>query len=85
MLREYGFDTKPGNTIFLVITGVTNPSSLGSLHVSSGGDPLAVTIPLSHSTAMTATDQLNSASAGATEVACAETFASTGPLTNGAP
>ena len=78
MLREYGFDTNPGNTIFLVITGVTNPSSLGFLHVSTGGDPLAMTIPLSHSTAMTATDQLSSTSAGATEVTYAETFASTG-------
>jgi hypothetical protein len=78
-----GFDTNPGNTIFLVISDVTNPSSMSSIKVSTGADPVAVTIPLAHATAMSATDQLSSTSAGATEVTYAETFASTGPLTGG--
>ncbi|HEY1914108.1 MAG TPA: hypothetical protein VGH27_00885 [Streptosporangiaceae bacterium] len=78
---ENGFDTNPGNTIFLVIDGVKNPSSMSTIKVSTGADPTPVTIPLSAATVMAATDQLSSTSAGASEVTYAETFASTGPLT----
>lgn len=83
MSASTSFDTNPGNTIFLVIDGMTNPSSMGSIQLSTGADPKPVTVPLSHATAMNATDQLSSTSAGATEVTYAETFASTGPLTGG--
>ncbi len=78
-----GFDTNPGNTIFLVIKGVTNPAAMGSIQVSTGADPKSVTLPLSHATTLSATDQLSSRSAGATQVTYAETFHSTGPLTDG--
>jgi hypothetical protein len=77
------FDTNPGNTIFLVINNVQNPSSMSSLQVSTGADPAPVTVPLGHATSMPASDQVSSTSAKATEVTYAETFASTGPLTAG--
>jgi hypothetical protein len=79
-----GFTTNPGNTIFVVIKGVTNPATMSSLTVSTSADPGLVTVPLSHATAMTATGQLSSTSATATKVLYAGTFHSTGALTNDA-
>ena len=78
------FDTNPDNTIFLVINGVKNPASMTTVSVSTSSDPKAISLPLTGPTAMTATDQLSSTSAGATKVLYAETFASTGRLTSGA-
>ncbi|MGD0376926.1 MAG: hypothetical protein ABSB01_20385 [Streptosporangiaceae bacterium] len=78
-----GFDTNPGNTIFVVIKGVTNPATMSSASVSTSADPGLVKLPLTGPTAMTATDQLSSASASAAKVLYAETFHSTGPLVSG--
>jgi hypothetical protein len=78
-----GFDTNPGNTIFVVINGVKNPASMTSVKVSTSADPATVQLGLSGPTAMAATDQLTSTSASATGVTYAETFASTGALTSG--
>jgi hypothetical protein len=79
-----GFDTNPGNTIFVVIKGVTNPAAMSSLTVSTSADPKTISLPLTGPTAMSATDGLSSTSASATSVLYAETFASTGPLTSNA-
>ncbi len=76
-----GFDTNPGNTIFVVIAGVTNPTTMSSLSVSTSTDPAAISVPLSGPTAMSDTAQLSSTSASATEVLYAGTWASTGALT----
>jgi hypothetical protein len=76
-----GFDTNPGNTIFVIIAGVTNPTTMSSLSISTSTDPAAVTVPLSGPTAMSDTVQLSSTSASATEVLYTGTWASTGPLT----
>jgi hypothetical protein len=78
-----GFTTNPGNTIFVVIKGVTNPATMSSLTVSTSADPGQVTLPLSHPTAMAATGQLSSTSATATKVLYAATFQSTGALASG--
>jgi hypothetical protein len=77
-----GFTTNPGNTIFVVIKGVTNPATMSSLTLSTSADPGLVTLPVSHATAMTATGQLSSTSATATKLLYAATFQSTGALTN---
>jgi len=79
-----GFDTNPGNTIFVVIKGITNPATMSSLTVSTSADPKTISLPLTGPTAMSATDGLSSTSASASAVLYAETFASTGPLTSGA-
>jgi hypothetical protein len=78
-----GFDTNPGNTVFVVIKGVTNPATMSSVSVSTSADPGTVSLPLTAPTNMSATDQISSTSAAAKEVTYAETFRSTGPLTNG--
>jgi hypothetical protein len=78
-----GFDTNPGNTLFIVINGVKNPSAMSAISVSTSADPKTVSLPLTGPTAMSATDQLSSTSASATQVAYTETFASTGALTSG--
>ena len=77
-----GFTTNPGNTIFVVIKGVTNPATMSSLTLSTSADPGPVRLPLKHATAMAATDQLSSTSATTTKVLYAATFGSTGALTN---
>jgi hypothetical protein len=77
-----GFTTNPGNTIFVVIKGVTNPATMSSLTLSTSADPGLVTVPLSHATAMAATGQPSSTSATATKVLYAGTFRSTAALTN---
>jgi len=79
-----GFDTNPGNTIFVAIKGVQNPATMSTVTVSTSADPKTISLPLTGPTAMSATDGLSSTSASATRVLYAETFASTGKLTDGA-
>ena len=79
-----GFDTNPGNTIFVVIKGVKNPATMSTVAVSTSADPKTISLPLTGATAMSATDALSSTSASATSVLYAETFASTAALTDGA-
>jgi hypothetical protein len=78
------FDTNPGDTIFVLIKGVKNPTAMSTVSVSTSADPKAVSLPLTGPIAMTANGQLSSTSAGATKVAYTATFATTGPLTNNA-
>jgi hypothetical protein len=78
------FDTNPGDTVFVVIKGVTNPATMSTVSVSTSADPKAVSLPLTGPTAMTANGQLSSTSAGATKVAYTATFATTGALTSDA-
>ncbi len=76
------WDTNPGNTLFVVINGVTNPAAMTTVSVSTSADPKTVSLPLTGPTAMTATDQLSSTSAAATKALYAGTFATTGKLTS---
>jgi hypothetical protein len=78
-----GFDTNPGNTVFVVIKGVKNPATMSSVSVSTSADPGTVSLALTGQTKMSATSQISSTSASATEVTYAGTFQSTGPLTGG--
>ena len=78
-----GFDTNPGNTVFVVIKGVKNPAAMSSVSVSTSADPGAVSVPLTSQTRMSATGQISSTSASAKEVSYAGSFQSTGALTGG--
>jgi hypothetical protein len=76
------WDTNPGNTIFVVVKGVTNPAAMTTVSVSTSADPKTISLPLTGPTAMTATDQLSSTSAAAAKALYAGTFVTTGPLTS---